>query len=442
MELESNNQMDRLLRRHGRNGDRVPVVTNGDGAGGSHLDADELNAFAANELPAAARGRYLNHLADCGHCRRQVAELASAANPSLASAAGALSAAPASNTIWQRIAGWIKPPTLRFAGPIVAVLCVAAIMGVVLRSQYGTRLLNEHEQLKQPAANPTGGGGVAPNPGGVDSGPGTVAPPAPVASTTPGAPAPPPAEKPSGAPESDAPKINKDETVSRSGEESKPADTLAEKAPQLVPPLTLGGNRGQSKIADPANTQIGQEQRDTGSTVDQTAGPEPRTENRISLPKSLPPPAPTGGMANADDKQAPVTAKKRAPGASGGAASTQATNRAPEPSNQPADRESNRRRGDDDNVAVDGSDRPQLNGRVGPNATVNASRTVLGHTFQRQNGVWVDSGYAAGYDVTNVSRGTEQYRALVADEPGLGTIANQLSGDIIVVWKGRAYRIH
>jgi hypothetical protein len=441
MESESNNQMDRMLRRHGRNGDRVPVVTNGDGAGGAHLDADELNAFAANELPAAARGRYLNHLADCGHCRRQVAELASAANPSLASAAGALSAAPASNSIWQRIAGWIKPPTLRFAGPIAAALCVAAIMGVVLRSQYGTKMLNEHDQVKAPAASPSGGTVPAPDTGGPIAGPGTNVPPAPIPSVTPGAPAPPPAEKPSGAPASDAPK-DKNETVSRSGEESKPADTVAEKAPQLVPPVTLGGNRGQSKIADPANTQVAQEQRDSGSTVDQTSGPELRTENRVSVPKSFPPPAPTGGVATADEKQAPVPAKKRAPGAGGGAASTQATNRAPEPSNQPADRESDRRRGDDDNVAVDGNDRPQLSGRVAPNATVNSTRNVSGHTFRRQNGVWVDSGYAAGYDVTNVRRGTEQYRALIADEPGLGTIANQLSGEILVVWKSRAYRIH
>ena len=58
-----------------------------------------------------------------------------------------------------------------------------------------------------------------------------------------------------------------------------------------------------------------------------------------------------------------------------------------------------------------------------------------------RNGIWVDSGYSSGYPLTNVARGTEQYRALVADEPGLGTIANQLEGEILVVWKGRAYRI-
>jgi hypothetical protein len=41
----------------------------------------------------------------------------------------------------------------------------------------------------------------------------------------------------------------------------------------------------------------------------------------------------------------------------------------------------------------------------------------------------------------SVVRGSEQYRVLVADEPSLRTIAERLAGEVIVVWKGRAYRI-
>jgi hypothetical protein len=40
-----------------------------------------------------------------------------------------------------------------------------------------------------------------------------------------------------------------------------------------------------------------------------------------------------------------------------------------------------------------------------------------------------------------VRRGTDAYRALVADIPELGRIAEQLPGEIVVVVKGRAYRI-
>jgi len=35
----------------------------------------------------------------------------------------------------------------------------------------------------------------------------------------------------------------------------------------------------------------------------------------------------------------------------------------------------------------------------------------------------------------------EEARALIADEPSLRTIAETLDGEIIVVWKSRAYRI-
>jgi hypothetical protein len=53
----------------------------------------------------------------------------------------------------------------------------------------------------------------------------------------------------------------------------------------------------------------------------------------------------------------------------------------------------------------------------------------------------VDTAYNSSLSVINVARGSEQYRALIADEPGLRRIAEQLSGEVVVVWKGRAYRI-
>jgi hypothetical protein len=40
-----------------------------------------------------------------------------------------------------------------------------------------------------------------------------------------------------------------------------------------------------------------------------------------------------------------------------------------------------------------------------------------------------------------VRRNSEQYRALIADEPELRRISDALGGEVTVVWKGRAYRI-
>jgi hypothetical protein len=69
------------------------------------------------------------------------------------------------------------------------------------------------------------------------------------------------------------------------------------------------------------------------------------------------------------------------------------------------------------------------------------SRAVGGKQFRLVNGEWVDSTFN-GSSTVNVKRGSEQYRALLADEPGLRTYAEQLSGKVTVVWKGRAYRFH
>jgi hypothetical protein len=69
------------------------------------------------------------------------------------------------------------------------------------------------------------------------------------------------------------------------------------------------------------------------------------------------------------------------------------------------------------------------------------TRSVGGRTFRREGNGWVDTAYNSSASVVNVRRGSDQYRALVADEPGLKVISEQLSGPVTVVWKGRAYRI-
>jgi len=69
------------------------------------------------------------------------------------------------------------------------------------------------------------------------------------------------------------------------------------------------------------------------------------------------------------------------------------------------------------------------------------TRTLFGRHFRRVGNAWVDDTYKSSMATTKVERGSEQYRALVADEPAVAGFATQLSGEVIVVWKGRAYRI-
>ena len=81
---------------------------------------------------------------------------------------------------------------------------------------------------------------------------------------------------------------------------------------------------------------------------------------------------------------------------------------------------------------MDGADRE---------STSEESHAVAGHRFRRERGAWVDVNYKQSMSSTGVRRGTDAYRALVADIPEIGRIAEHLGGEVIVVVKGRAYRI-
>ncbi len=56
-------------------------------------------------------------------------------------------------------------------------------------------------------------------------------------------------------------------------------------------------------------------------------------------------------------------------------------------------------------------------------------RVVAGRRFRKDESVWIDTAYAAPRATVNVTRGSEQYRALIADEPGIKTIADELDGE-------------
>ena len=66
------------------------------------------------------------------------------------------------------------------------------------------------------------------------------------------------------------------------------------------------------------------------------------------------------------------------------------------------------------------------------------TRSVGGRKFKRQGSAWVDSKLKSSMSVRTVGRGSEEFEKL---DSGLRSIAKQLSGEIVVVWKGKAYRI-
>lgn len=65
----------------------------------------------------------------------------------------------------------------------------------------------------------------------------------------------------------------------------------------------------------------------------------------------------------------------------------------------------------------------------------------MGHRFRREGGAWVDVNFKSSMPQTGVRRGTEAFRALVADIPEVGRVAEQVNGEVVVVIRGHAYRI-
>jgi hypothetical protein len=76
----------------------------------------------------------------------------------------------------------------------------------------------------------------------------------------------------------------------------------------------------------------------------------------------------------------------------------------------------------------------QVNNR---NFDLPVTRSVGGKTFSNKESVWYDSAYT-GQATTNVRRSTDEFNKLDA---GLRSIANNLGGTVVVVWKSKAYRI-
>src|SRR5437899_12752492 len=118
MKQAENNEIEILLRglaqreRAAANAQSVPQSAKADlpARTSTHLDADELSAYAENALPVATRARYTAHLADCGDCRKIVTQLAVAVGLPTSERVAADGAAL---TTWRaRLVSVFSPPVL------------------------------------------------------------------------------------------------------------------------------------------------------------------------------------------------------------------------------------------------------------------------------------------------------------------------------------------
>ena len=427
-------QIDVLLKRYGGH-----AAT---GAPAGHLDADELNAFAEGATPSAARSRYVSHLAECDDCRTLATQLSIAAGATASVGAGAIETA-GGGSLWQKLTSFFAPPMLRY-GAFAAVLVVAVgVTFLALRSQRNSApRLAQNEQTSQTQA-----GAVKDEPAALTTrqyAPTSASPSATASQLAENVPlkkdeskvadatAPPPKPEKEGATTTEQPLF---------GRRAEPAiakqQETRQQQPSFAPPPPGEAGRDQTKSLDYRDTQ----------RVANVSGPrksEPAYDKLKEMERS------TGGIQT-----------RAAEGGDNRARNDQAMNQqstSQQSRNQQSTNQQSRQNEQNQNRTLDSSaDAPKAQSLAAnreestetsrkPATGVARSdekkavetRSAGGHKFRRQGNAWVDSKFKSSMSVTNVARGSDAFRAL---DQAVRSMAEQLGGEVIVVSKGKAYRI-
>ena len=415
-------QIDVLLRRYATHAQSNSAT--------EHLDADELNAFAEGTLPEAARARYVSHLADCDNCRQIVSQLAISGGAVVAAEASAARDA-AGYSWWKRLFGFFSPMTLRYAAFAMVLIIAAGVIFLMTRRPGESNLVAQNERTKQApvsAVKPPNEAMPQPSSGSqaVGNEKGLAARPEPSTQSSPssdqilkldaskagGYPAAPP-----------KPAKEADVTSSPSLAASKKAAPVeTETAPSYAPPPPVAGQR--------AETQSRQQQNVAGAGSG--SGPRQSQQQPIDALKM-----PDRGRAGEAGKDKSEDDKSHI------AMSQSASKRAGDEKikGPRRDMENNAAMNRNSNEVRDEAGRPQgvLNTKsAASEEKPPETRSAGGRKFKRQGSAWVDAKFKSSMTLKSISRGSSEFDAL---DSGLRSIAHQFSGEVIVVWKGKAYLI-
>jgi hypothetical protein len=446
MKFESDTEIDRLLRRHvrrkargARSATEAAASDDADGglasaAIGHHLDADELNAYAEGALPEGARSRYFVHLADCDECRGLVTRLTLAAGGATATGERAGAGEASGSRSWREwLAAFFAPSVLRYAVPALALLAVMIVAWVATRERRSADLVAQNEQRSTANTSTTQSRNEH------ASQPDTATANTATTNTS----------------------VASGESASHNANAGAVAFDKGEANTAATPAQRKDVEREQNAVA-PMNNPKPADQPEAGGLSNSRAGDRDEEATIAKAQPQPPPPAaasvPASKAPVEDDKFSKEEASKEAEQktdageknkTAGPAADTNAggfifgstatesrasAKRAPESGRR--ERAERGRQADEvqlsrEPTVVSGKDERETE-----------TRTAGGRRFRRQGSAWVDTAYSSSRATVNVARGSEQYRALVADEPGIRTIADQLSGTVILVWKSHAYRIY
>ena len=390
MELNFDKEMDALLRQAARSGE--VVSTNAQ----SHLDADEISAFAENALPEKTRGVYIKHFADCNRCRTILSNtiLLNAEAENEAASSAVIATTPeivATQIPWYRKI-FLMPNLAYTMGALV--LAVGGMFGfLVLQniSQYTASEVSQVGENESKASGPNvGDEGILYN--------------------------------------SNAATVSNSTANAANMSASNSANTSAAVSNSAV---SVNPAENADGLVSPANTPVDKlsESDSTDTTVrDEDQMLAKRKNNKDVSDSSLAGsnlPQPEEKLS--DDRKAKEEAVLK---------SVPAAPAKPPP---PAVASSQAENEKNDNVA-----RAKKSERRDTGFREN-TRQISGKTFNRVNGVWIDSAYNKSLGTNmglpptrNIRRGSDEYRKL---DKQVRIIAESLEGPVIIVWKDGAYRI-
>lgn len=398
--------MDVLMGRYAKGAAKSTPV--------EHPDADELNAFAEGALPPAARQRYLSHFADCDDCRKLVSQLA------VTTGAGVEARIPASEPVaepwWRKLGAVFAIPTLRYAASAVVLLAVVGIAFVVWRRPAEQRNAEMIAQ-NQPQANPVE------------------------------AVKPPPSEETKALREEGSPRTETtaipQPTVPPASDQNQPGLTTLSPPPPPKPADAVAAKDAPPVVTGSARAD---DQPRSQSSPSYAPAPSAETYREESRGREQIAGASPGGPRRSDSSDKYKTVDRARSGDFAKARDEDSSRAAAnQPTSESKQDDSKRERTESQVVTVSpksvGALRAEARKSEGARNTSEEApetRSAGGRKFKRQGNAWVDSKLKSSMSVRTVARGSEEFNKL---DSGLRSIANQLKGEIVVVWKGKAYRI-
>ena len=346
----------------------------------SHLDADSISAFAENALPPRAKLLYMEHFADCDQCRKDLSQVVRMNSAAIAADGAVIS--NATTIAAEPAASWLsklfRTPNLAMAmGALI--LTFGGVLGyLVIQNRTNTANSTVSQVTDQEQNKP-------------------------------------------------APSFNDDASAVSNSANATATNSAAPAAPSMP---VASANTATNTTGTATGSATAGKQPESGYTADGTttdvsksgevAPAAPVTENK---------PAAVEERKDSDDKAKERSSDERiskreydnnmsrdaSPGGAPRKTDTGATRSGP--------RQDNTLQNQTQNQVAGGA--------------ISATRSSGGKHFEKRSGIWYDSAYK-GQSTTSVKRGTEKYIRL---DSGLRSIADNLGGTVVIVWKDKAYRI-